>query len=82
MTELMVQPQTSTTCFDNSLQNKLQNRKKKCEEIFNSFEISKHIISKFAGRLLIGRNDSLDVHLFKLRIMLYSNDKETYTRDI
>ena len=32
------------------------------KKLFNSFEISKNIISKFSG-LLIGQNDSLDVLL-------------------
>ena len=61
----MVQLQTFTTsdyllnnsCFDN---NKLQNREKKSEKIFHSFEISKNIILNFPGRAQIGQNDSLD----------------------
>ena len=64
----MVQLQTFTksgyvlknNCFD---YDKLQNLKKKWEKLSNSFEISKNIISKFSGRLLIGQNDSLDVLL-------------------
>ena len=55
----MVQMQTYTTsdylffknCFDKI---KSLNGKKK---IFNSFETSKNIISKFSGRALIGQND-------------------------
>ena len=68
----MVQLQTFTksdyllenNCFDN---NKSQNRMKKWEKLFYSFEISKHIISKFSGRLLIGQYDSLDVFFFNLK---------------
>ena len=35
----------------------------KKKKLFNSFEISKNIISKFSGLALIGQNDSLDVLL-------------------
>ena len=37
--------------------------RKNGKKLFNSFEISKNIISKFSGRALIGQNDSLDVLL-------------------
>ena len=46
------------------LHDKLLNRKKKWEKLFNSFEISKNIIyDSQDGRLLIGQNDSLGVLL-------------------
>ena len=46
------------------LHDKLLNRKKKWEKLFNSFEISKNIIyNSQDGRLLIGQNDSLGVLL-------------------
>ena len=51
--------------------------RKKGKELFNSFEISKNIFSKFSGRLLIGQNDSLDVLLmdkFFLRFTKGRND--------
>ena len=41
------------------------------KKLFNSYQISKNLISKFSGRLLIGQNDSLEVLLlddFFLRI--------------
>jgi len=33
------------------------------KKLFNTFEISKNIVSIFSGRILIGQNDSLDVLL-------------------
>ena len=36
-------------------------RTKSKKKLFNYFEISKSIFSKFLGLLLIGQNDSLDV---------------------
>ena len=38
-------------------------KRKNGKKLLNSFEISKNVISKFSGRLLIGQNDSLDVLL-------------------
>ena len=38
-------------------------KRKNGKKLFNSCEISKNIISKFSGRLLISQNDSLDVLL-------------------
>ena len=40
-------------------------------KLFNSFEISKNIISKFSGRALIGQNDSLDVLLLDEIFLLF-----------
>ena len=42
------------------------------KKLFNSFKISKHKISKFSGRLLVGQNDSLDE--FFLRFKKGRND--------
>jgi len=37
--------------------------RKNGKKLFNTFEISKNIVSIFWGRILIGQNDSLDVLL-------------------
>ena len=77
----MVQLHTFTTSdyiFKNDflVYNWLQNRKKKMRtKLFNSFEISKNIISKFSGRLLIGQNDFLD---FLLLDKIYLQFKTGY----
>ena len=45
--------------------------RKNGKKIFNSFEISKTIVSKFSGRLLVGQNDSLDVLLLEEIVLLF-----------
>jgi len=37
--------------------------RKKGKKLLQSYELSKNIILKFSGRLLIGQNDSLDVRV-------------------
>jgi len=64
----MVQLQTFTTC-DYLLKIvaliiiSYKIERKNGKKLFNTFEISKNIVSIFWGRILIGQNDSFDVLL-------------------
>ena len=66
--EFIVQLQTFTTSdylIEKNCYEKISCRieRKNEKKLFNSFEISKNIISTFSGRALISQNDSLDVLL-------------------
>ena len=56
--------------------------RKNGKKLFNTFEISKNIVSIFSGRILIGQNDSLDVLLLNDFFCDFKKVEMTWLMDI